>query len=176
MIADNFNQKCDKCGLSKTDNHIHIEVVETTKLEPLNVKFEMVRNWSPDFVNFGSIVTPCSEKEITTWVTPVVISPSVEMTFGDQMAIYGYPENEEIADNEPNYPLGEFDATKWAPEFKKVGVREGFLPADIDDGPGGWLHVWFASCMMTGYDEGRIREREATIDLDAPDNYWFWGV
>lgn len=86
-----------------------------------------------------------------------------------------------VTEDNPNFPLDEFDSTKWAPEFKKIGVAQGLLSADIDDRPGSWLHTWFCCAIMTGYDnamqirDGWDREDELK-ETDDDLEYTFWGV
>jgi hypothetical protein len=87
--------------------------------------------------------------------------------------VYGYPSVPTVEDvvevmteKDPNYPLGEFDATKWAPEFKKIGVKLGYLPETISDAPGDWLHTWFCSAIMTGYDHGCNLTNQANQEYD----------
>jgi len=54
----------------------------------------------------------------------------------------------EIVEQRPEgYPYGEFDALKWAEEFKRI-YPEGVPELDTMLG-------WFANAIMTGYDKAK---------------------
>jgi len=76
----------------------------------------------------------------------------------------------ETINSNPNYPMGEFDSTKWAPEFKRIGVKLGILPENIDAEPGSWLHTWFCCAIMTGYDYAIQKMNETGVDASVGDD------
>lgn len=78
------------------------------------------------------------------------------------------------SDENPNFPLGEFDATKWAPEFKKIGMKLGYISSDVSDAPGDWLHTWFCAAIMTGYDYAWQEFRP--LEYYDDEEYNFWGI
>jgi len=72
----------------------------------------------------------------------------------------------------PNYPLGEFDASKWADEFMRLfGQRL----QDVDEG---LMLGWFANAIMTGFDEGvrRSAPRHPNDWLPSEALYAFAGM
>jgi hypothetical protein len=52
----------------------------------------------------------------------------------------------------PVWPMPSFDARDWAAAFCKIAKKHGH---DLDED---WMVTWFASALMRGYDEGRVRD------------------
>lgn len=61
--------------------------------------------------------------------------------------------SEAMASN-PNYPLGEHDAMKWAVAWRLTRDRNG-IDANASNAPGsdidGWMVGWFANCMASAH-------------------------
>ena len=60
-----------------------------------------------------------------------------------------------------HYPLGEFDAKKWADEFMRLW---GWRPSEID---GDLMLSWFASAIVTGHDHAIHKERARAEAAEA---------
>ncbi len=170
MIADTFNQETGPN--EEAIKQAMMTAIEKSMIDPSRVYVS----------GFSLGCIPVSEFQQSYPVE--IVTPTIE-------------DFEEICDenDNPNYPLGEFDSTKWAPEFKKIGIKLGYLTDDISDAPGDWLHTWFCAAIMTGYDYAVQQyhqdfseedERElrmlAEKELDDWENelveneYSFWGV
>lgn len=54
-----------------------------------------------------------------------------------------------MTDRTAYYPLGEFDASKWAAEFIRLWGHR------MDEVDKSLMVAWFANAIMTGYDHGR---------------------
>ena len=61
----------------------------------------------------------------------------------------------------PHYPLGEFDADKWAAEFMRLW---GHRLSEVDHG---LMLAWFAGAIMTGHDSPQAEARGYARGLEA---------
>jgi len=57
----------------------------------------------------------------------------------------------------PGYPYGEFDATKWAAEFKRI----------FPDSDEHLMIGWFSNAIMTGFDKAKNDIPEVEVDEDG---------